>query len=135
MKKILMISILMLILLLPVSSAIDIKTEMPNDNIKTYRLARIKTTATTGGIAFCFPGFLRSIYLNGLTLFHSFVFFDDNYWEGWYLTINGETVPRGRGYIFGFTGKITNWWLFQFNPDYEAFNLDGFALLIIHIPD
>jgi hypothetical protein len=134
MRKIWIIGILILLLLLPITSAVDIDTERGNDSLKTYRLTRIKTTKTSGGSAFCFPGFLRSIVV-GCTLIHSFVFYDDNYWEGWYLTIDGEKVSRGRGYIFGFTGKITNWWLFQFNPDYEAFDLDGFAIFIIHISD
>ena len=104
MKKIWIISILILLLLIPVSSAIDINADITNDNVKIYKLARIKTSKLSGGIAFCLPGFLRSIYLNGVTLFNSFVFYDDNYWEGWHLTINGEKVSRGCGYIFGFTG-------------------------------
>ena len=114
----------------------NIKTEKTNDNIKTYKLARIKTTETTGGYAFCFPGFYRSIFQIGNMLFHSFVAYDDNYWEGWYLTINGDKVSRGHGYIFGFTGRITNWLGgFGTKPDEDTFDLDGFGLLIIHISD
>ena len=136
MRKIWIICILILITVVPASSAIEVKTDISNDNIKIYKLARIKTTESTGGCAFCLPGFIRSIYLNGVTLFHSFVFYDDNYWEGWYLTINGEKVSRGRGYIFGFTGQITNWLGgFGTKPDEDFFDLNGFALLIIHISD
>ena len=135
MKRIWIICIFALLILVPISSAVDIRPNLEDDNVEIYKFARIKTTQKTGGCAFCLPGFLRSVYLLGVTLFHSFVFYDNNYWEGWYLTINGEEVSRGRGYIFGFTGQITNWWMFGFNPDYEAFDLNGFALLIIHISD
>jgi hypothetical protein len=114
----------------------NIKTDISNENIKIYKLARIKTTETTGGSAFCFPGLIRSLTLIGAILFHSFVVYDDDYWEGWYLTINGDRVSRGQGYIFGFTGRITNWYGgLGFKPDYCAFDLDGIALLIIHISD
>lgn len=136
MRKIWIVGILMLILIIPVSSAIDIRSETSNDNIKIYKFAKIRTTRTTGGYAFCFPGFFRSVYQIGNILFLSFVAYDDNYWEGWYLTINGDKVPRGRGYIFGFTGRITNWLGgFGTKPDEDTFNLNGFALQIIHIPD
>ncbi|KYK23207.1 hypothetical protein AYK21_02935 [Thermoplasmatales archaeon SG8-52-2] len=136
MRKILIISILILLFLIPVSSAIEVRTDISNDNIKVYKLAKIKTTETTGGSAFCFPGLFRSMTLIGPILFHSFVVYDDDYWEGWYLTINGDKVSRGQGYIFGFTGRITNWYGgLGFKPDYRAFDLDGIALLIIHISD
>ncbi len=123
-------------MLIPVSSAVDIRSDLVNDNIKIYKFARIKTTETTGGFAFCIPGFYRSILLAGNFILHSFVAYEWESWEGWYLTINGDKVSRGRGFIFGFTGRITNWLGgFGTKPDYCAFDLDGFALFIIHISD
>ena len=109
--------------------------EIENDNIRFYKLARIKTTDKTGGFAFCIPGFYRSIYLVDNNLVHSFVAYEWESWEGWFLTINGDEVPKGRGFIFGFAGRIQNWpGGFGFKPDYNAFALDGLGLLIIHIP-
>jgi hypothetical protein len=123
-------------MLIPISSAVDIRSDLEDDNVKIYKFARIKTTETSGGYAFCFPGFFRSVYHIGNILFHSFVAYDNNYWGGWYLTINGEKISRGRGYIFGFTGRITNWLGgFGTKPDEDYFDLDGFALQIIHISD
>ena len=127
--------ILILITFTPISSAINIKPNDVNENVKIYKFARIKTTKTTGADILCFPGYLRTVFFNDCLLLHSFIAYQGNYWEGWHLTINGDEVSRGRGYIFGFTGKITNWLLFGFNPDYGAFDINGIAILIIHIAD
>jgi hypothetical protein len=67
-------------------------------------------------------------------LLHSFVAYQCDSWEPWYLTINGEQVGRGRGFIFGFTGKIFNW-LGGFGTKFDYFDIDGFGMIIIHISD
>ncbi|UCF50143.1 MAG: hypothetical protein JSU91_01280 [Thermoplasmatales archaeon] len=136
MKRIWIVFILALLMLIPATSAVDIRSDLEDDNVEIYKFARIKTTERTGGFALCFPGYLRSIYLWRIILFHSYVVYEDNYWEGWYLTINGDKVSRGSGYIFGFSGIITNWWGgLGTKPDYNAFELDGVALRVIHISD
>ena len=134
-KKILIGSIIAVAILILVSfpTVIGEPEEIENDNLRIYKLAKIKTTDTTGGFAFCAPGFYRSILLNRNIILHSFVAYEWDSWEGWFLTINGNEVPKGRGFIFGFTGSIQNWLLGI--PNYSAFDLAGFGMLIIHIPD
>ena len=120
----------------PVIRAIDKDTmDADKGRIKIYKFAKIKTTKSTGGLALCIPGIFRSIFLSRCTLLHSFIAYRYDNCEEWYLTINSEMVPRGNGYIIGFSGQINNWIAYQFGMNYYTFDINGSSLLIIHISD
>ena len=136
-KKILIGSIIVVMMLVALTfpTALCDSDEIVDKKNKVYKLARIRTTQETGGHVICIPGVIRSFGMYTGYMLLSFVMYNWDICEGWYLTINGEEVGRGRGFIFGFTGNAQNHIYLPGEPDYSAFDLVGFGLMVIHIPD
>ncbi len=140
-KKILIGCVIAVVLLIILNfpTVISESDDIINGKINIYRNARIQTKGRTNGMVFCFPGIVRSfvsstIFPNRIFIFRPFVYYSYIFgWIGWNLHINSEYIPKGHGFIFGFSGKIWN------GPrelmEFIEFNIDGIGRLIIHISE
>jgi len=137
-KNILIGSIIAVAVLITLSfpTAIGESEEIVNNKMNIYRFAKIQTTGRTNGMIYCLPGLISSyfssiLFPNRIFIFRPVVIYGSVFgYSGWNLRINGEPVPEGQGYIFGFSGEIEN--IPAEIMEFIEFNIDGIGLLIIH---
>lgn len=116
------------------SDEIQVIIESNNVNAcEVYILAKVKTTDKTDGILTCFPGLYRSLFgffAKGIYVNYSWWNYDNIH--GWHLTINGNLVSEGTGYIFGYFGYVYYFAMSDPHCPEFYFKLNGFGVLIFH---